>query len=124
MLCLHDCVMDSCRGVGAMEIVAMDMKLRGMYMARQLSFSGVTFSIQEVSLEERFIEMYDASVELVSQWGGGGGARECVISGCVCMHVHVCMYTCVCCMCMCVCVHVCVCIHVCVYTCVWRWKLP
>ena len=26
------------RGVGAMEIVAMDMKLRGMYIARQLSF--------------------------------------------------------------------------------------
>ena len=26
------------RGVGAMEVVAMDMKLRGMYIARQLSF--------------------------------------------------------------------------------------
>jgi hypothetical protein len=31
------------RGVGAMEIVAMDMKLRGMYIARQLSFQ-VTIS--------------------------------------------------------------------------------
>ncbi len=31
------------RGVGAMEIVAMDMKLRGMYIARQLSFQ-VTLS--------------------------------------------------------------------------------
>ena len=30
------------RGVGAMEIVAMDMKLRGMYIARQLSFQVVT----------------------------------------------------------------------------------
>ena len=28
-------------GVGAMEIVAMDMKLRGMYIARQLSFQGI-----------------------------------------------------------------------------------
>ena len=30
-------------GVGAMEIVAMDMKLRGMYIARQLSFQGIVF---------------------------------------------------------------------------------
>ena len=30
-------------GVGAMEIVAMDMKLRGMYIARQLSFQGIEF---------------------------------------------------------------------------------
>jgi len=35
-------------GVGAMEIVAMDMKLRGMYIARQLSFKGVSFKIEEV----------------------------------------------------------------------------
>ncbi len=33
-----------------MEIVAMDMKLRGMYIARQLSFTGVTFKIEEVPL--------------------------------------------------------------------------
>ena len=26
-----------------MEIVAMDMKLRGMYIARQLSFQGIVF---------------------------------------------------------------------------------
>ncbi len=49
-----------------MEIVAMDMKLRGLYAARQLSFSGVTFSINEVPLSEKFVEMYNASVELVS----------------------------------------------------------
>lgn len=54
------------RGVGAMEIVAMDMKLRGMYMARQLSFAGVTFQIQEIPLTREFVEMYDASVALVS----------------------------------------------------------
>ena len=53
------------RGVGAMELVAMDMKLRGMYMARQLSFAGVSFSVTEVQLTEKFIEAYDASVELV-----------------------------------------------------------
>ena len=53
------------RGVGAMELVAMDMKLRGMYTARQLSFTGVSFSVNEVQLSEKFIEAYDASVELV-----------------------------------------------------------
>lgn len=54
------------RGVGAMEIVAMDMKLRGMYIARQLSFHGVTFKIEEVPLSKQFERVYDESVVLVS----------------------------------------------------------
>lgn len=53
------------RGVGAMEIVAMDMKLRGMYIARQLSFQGVTFKIEEVPLTQNYIKMYNKSVRLV-----------------------------------------------------------
>nr|CAH7748970.1 unnamed protein product [Callosobruchus chinensis] len=52
------------RGVGAMEIVAMDMKLRGMYIARQLSFHGVAFKIEEVPLSKEFEKVYDASVAL------------------------------------------------------------
>ncbi|OCT98378.1 protein strawberry notch homolog 1 isoform X2 [Xenopus laevis] len=52
------------RGVGAMEIVAMDMKLRGMYIARQLSFTGVTFKIEEVSLSHNYVKMYNKSVKL------------------------------------------------------------
>lgn len=48
-----------------MEIVAMDMKLRGMYIARQLSFHGVTFKIEEVPLTKDFQRVYDESVELV-----------------------------------------------------------
>ncbi|XP_052870851.1 protein strawberry notch [Anopheles cruzii] len=52
------------RGIGAMEIVAMDMKLRGMYIARQLSFHGVTFKIEEVPLTKEFKKVYDESVEL------------------------------------------------------------
>lgn len=52
------------RGVGAMEIVAMDMKLRGMYIARQLSFTGVTFKIEEVPLTPDYIKMYNKSVRL------------------------------------------------------------
>uniref|UniRef100_A0A8C2EQJ5 Strawberry notch homolog 1 (Drosophila) n=1 Tax=Cyprinus carpio TaxID=7962 RepID=A0A8C2EQJ5_CYPCA len=52
------------RGVGAMEIVAMDMKLRGMYIARQLSFTGVTFKIEEVPLTQVYIKMYNKAVRL------------------------------------------------------------
>ncbi|MEE6504128.1 hypothetical protein FKM82_005070 [Ascaphus truei] len=52
------------RGVGAMEIVAMDMKLRGMYIARQLSFTGVTFKIEEVPLSHIYVKMYNKSVKL------------------------------------------------------------
>ncbi|CAG9558910.1 unnamed protein product [Danaus chrysippus] len=52
------------RGVGAMEIVAMDMKLRGMYIARQLSFHGVSFKIEEVPLSDSFRETYDKAVAL------------------------------------------------------------
>ena len=52
------------RGVGAMEIVAMDMKLRGMYIARQLSFSGVTFKIEEIPLKKDYVKMYNDAVKL------------------------------------------------------------
>lgn len=52
------------RGVGAMELVAMEMKLRGMYIARQLSFQGVTFRIEDIPLEENFIKCYNKSVQL------------------------------------------------------------
>ncbi len=48
-----------------MEIVAMDMKLRGMYIARQLSFTGVTFKIEEVPLTQDYIKMYNKAVRLV-----------------------------------------------------------
>lgn len=67
MLTFHLCALILyIRGVGAMEIVAMDMKLRGMYIARQLSFTGVTFKIEEVPLSQKYICMYNKSVRLVS----------------------------------------------------------
>ena len=47
-----------------MEIVAMEMKHRGMYIARQLSFKDVTFKIEEVPLSRDFIKVYDDSVKL------------------------------------------------------------
>lgn len=49
-----------------MELVAMDMKLRGAYIARQLSFQGVKFSVVEVPLPAGFEEVYDESVDFVS----------------------------------------------------------
>uniref|UniRef100_A0A0N4ZKF1 AAA_34 domain-containing protein n=1 Tax=Parastrongyloides trichosuri TaxID=131310 RepID=A0A0N4ZKF1_PARTI len=52
------------RGVGAMELVAMDMKQRGLYLARQLSFRGVTFRVEEVALSNDFIFAYDESVKV------------------------------------------------------------
>ena len=38
------------RGMGAMELVAMDMKARGMYLCRTLSFADATFTTDEVPL--------------------------------------------------------------------------
>ena len=52
------------RGVGAMELVAIDMKLRGMYIARQLSFAGVHFRIEEIPLSKKFIRLYNQCVDL------------------------------------------------------------
>ncbi|XP_066198121.1 protein strawberry notch homolog 2 isoform X1 [Saccopteryx leptura] len=52
------------RGVGAMEIVAMDMKVSGMYIARQLSFSGVTFRIEEIPLDPTFEYVYNRAALL------------------------------------------------------------
>lgn len=63
---MYGCFLCYFRGVGAMEIVAMDMKLRGMYIARQLSFTGVTFKIEEVPLSQKYVNMYNKSVKLVS----------------------------------------------------------
>lgn len=56
-----------CRGVGAMEIVAMDMKVSGMYIARQLSFSGVSFRIEEIGLDSDFKLVYNKAAKLVSE---------------------------------------------------------
>ncbi|XP_010076076.1 PREDICTED: protein strawberry notch homolog 2, partial [Pterocles gutturalis] len=52
------------RGVGAMEIVAMDMKVSGMYIARQLSFTGVTFRIEEIPLDQQYKIVYNKAAKL------------------------------------------------------------
>ena len=48
-----------------MELVAMDMKMRGRYIARQLSFAGVSFRIREVPMDDMYkSKVYDQSVKL------------------------------------------------------------
>lgn len=48
-----------------MEIVVMDMKFRGMYIVRQLSFIGVIFKIEEVFFFQSYVKMYNKVVKLV-----------------------------------------------------------
>ena len=52
-------------GVSAMEIVALDLKWQGIFLARQLSFSGATFEIREVDVNHAFKNVYDKSVKFV-----------------------------------------------------------
>uniref|UniRef100_A0A2P2LR73 PHD-type domain-containing protein n=1 Tax=Rhizophora mucronata TaxID=61149 RepID=A0A2P2LR73_RHIMU len=50
-------------GVGALELVAMDMKARGMYVCRTLSYRGVEFEVVEAPLEAQMTEMYKKAAE-------------------------------------------------------------
>lgn len=70
-----------------MEIVAMDMKVSGMYIARQLSFSGVTFRIEEIPLSPVFEQVYNRAARLVRLSAGTPVSRRPVTQhhtvGCV-----------------------------------------
>ncbi|XP_057949637.1 protein FORGETTER 1 [Malania oleifera] len=50
-------------GVGALELVAMDMKARGMYLCRTLSYKGAEFDVVEAPLEVKMMEMYKKAAE-------------------------------------------------------------
>ncbi|XP_071730329.1 protein FORGETTER 1 isoform X1 [Rutidosis leptorrhynchoides] len=50
-------------GVGALELVAMDMKARGMYVCRTLSYKGAEFEVVEVPLEPKMEEIYKKAAE-------------------------------------------------------------
>lgn len=52
------------RGVGAMELVAVDLKMRGSYIARQLSFKTTSFAIRIAELDDNFVRVYDECVDL------------------------------------------------------------
>ncbi|MBA0783450.1 hypothetical protein Gotri_001160 [Gossypium trilobum] len=51
-------------GVGALELVAMDMKARGMYVCRTLSYKGAEFEVIEAPLEAEMEAMYKKAAEL------------------------------------------------------------
>ncbi|GLU08554.1 hypothetical protein SLE2022_254600 [Rubroshorea leprosula] len=50
-------------GVGALELVAMDMKARGMYVCRTLSYKGVEFEVIEAPLEAEMEVSYKPAAE-------------------------------------------------------------
>ncbi|XP_021767573.1 protein FORGETTER 1-like isoform X2 [Chenopodium quinoa] len=50
-------------GVGALELVAMDMKARGMFVCRTLSYKGAEFEVIEAPLEPKMMEMYMKAAE-------------------------------------------------------------
>ncbi|XP_011293576.1 protein strawberry notch [Musca domestica] len=52
------------RGLGAMKIMAMELKRKGRYIARQLSFNGVSFRTEEVPLSQEFTRVYEESCGL------------------------------------------------------------
>ncbi|XP_039816573.1 protein FORGETTER 1-like isoform X4 [Panicum virgatum] len=51
-------------GVGALELVAVDMKARGMYVCRTLSYKGADFDVLEAPREERMMNMYKKAAGL------------------------------------------------------------
>ncbi|BDA46474.1 Protein strawberry notch homolog 1 [Coccomyxa sp. Obi] len=55
------------RGVGALELVAMDMKARGMFVCRTLSFKGCEFEVVEAPLEEPVLSHYRAASRMWNQ---------------------------------------------------------
>tara|TARA_B110000858_G_scaffold8484_1_gene9064 strand:+ start:870 stop:4238 length:3369 start_codon:yes stop_codon:yes gene_type:complete len=54
-------------GVGAMELVALDLKRRGMYICRQLSFSAATFDTKMIDLTPSQEKMYDGAASFWSE---------------------------------------------------------
>ena len=57
-------------GVGAMELVALDMKRRGMYISRQLSFKVATYDQMIVDLTPRQEAMYDGAAQFWQEMHG------------------------------------------------------
>ncbi|KNA16468.1 hypothetical protein SOVF_088760 isoform A [Spinacia oleracea] len=50
-------------GVGALELVAMDMKARGMFVCRTLSYKGAEFDVVEAPLDPKMMDIYKKAAE-------------------------------------------------------------
>jgi hypothetical protein len=67
------------KGTGAMELVAMDLKAQGLFLARSLSYRGAEFTTDFVGLTPQFKRLYDqttliwtdikAHVEMIQEKG-------------------------------------------------------
>ena len=55
------------RGVGAMELLAMEMKRMGLYVCRTLSYAGSSFTMNEEKLTAEQRAVYDAAVRFLQQ---------------------------------------------------------
>jgi hypothetical protein len=51
------------RGVGAQEMLALEMKRKGIFLARTLSWDGAEFHTLEVNLSQDQVAMYDGAGE-------------------------------------------------------------
>ena len=62
-------------GIGAMELVAMDLKARGVYVARSLSFRGTTFEMSIAKLTGKQRETWDVCCSILHRlvWLSKGG---------------------------------------------------
>lgn len=54
------------RGVAGMELLSLDMKRRGVFLSRLISFKDVTVDMLNITLTDDFLEVYTKSCELVS----------------------------------------------------------
>lgn len=52
------------RGSGAVDCMAADMKMRGIYLARHLSYENINFQIKEVPMTREFHKFYNYSADL------------------------------------------------------------
>ena len=52
------------RACGGKALLEMELKHRGMYIAHQLSFRGVTFKVDEVMLTPAYIHAYNESSQI------------------------------------------------------------
>lgn len=63
------------RGLAAMEMVALQLKSRGLYVCRQLSFGGVTACVVRLPLSSRQRILYDQCVRALAQDAAGGTSQ-------------------------------------------------
>ena len=61
------------RGVGAMEMLALEMKRKGLFLARTLSWAGAEFHTLEVTLSEEATRRYDGAGKKRSVYVRFGG---------------------------------------------------